>query len=63
MEDIEDVCFKFNLLLYFKNILFVLMYFFMFVFYEIKICIDFIFFIKCCVLYFFVKLFKFEYMR
>lgn len=54
-----------NLIYYYilKNILFILMYFFMFVFYEIKICIDFIFFIKCCVLYFFVKLFKFEYMR
>lgn len=63
MEDIEDVCFKFNLLSHLKNILLTSTHFFMFAFYEIKICTDFIFSIKCCVLYLFAKLLKLEYMR
>lgn len=63
MEDIEDVCFKFNLLSHLKNILLASTHFFMFAFYEIRICTDFIFSIKCCVLYLFAKLLKLEYMR
>lgn len=63
MEDIEDVCFKFNLLSHLKNILLTSTHFFMFAFYEIRICTDFIFSIKCCVLYLFAKLLKLEYMR
>lgn len=63
MEDIEDVCFKFNLLSHLKNILLTSTHFFMFAFYEIRICTDFTFSIKCCVLYLFAKLLKLEYMR
>lgn len=63
MEDIEDVCFKFNLLSHLKNILLTSTHFFMFTFYETRICTDFIFCIKCCVLYLFAKLLKLEYMR